>query len=83
MKIQKEKIERFLQLLAHFNEKYLILKYDHCEVCGEENLLNEIGLNWCCQDKQECNDQMNQWLNETIEELRKENYDQETLSNSL
>ena len=40
--------------------KWDCLKYGKCEVCGEEGLLGEYGLNWVCDDP-DCLKEMGDW----------------------
>jgi len=55
-----------------YEDKGHILKFGKCEICGEEGVLCEIGLNWTCNWNDKCKKEMDDWYKEEIKVWQKE-----------
>lgn len=68
-----QKVNRFYAKIRedYFLNKGYVLKYGKCEICGEEGVLCEVGLNWVCNWNDKCQKEMDEWYVNEIKEWRK------------
>ena len=68
-----KKVNEFWAMIRQgYQDKGYCLKFGKCDICGEEGVLCEIGLNWICNWNEKCQKAMDDLYVNEIKEWKEE-----------